>query len=380
MRFVRYAMFAGVVAFTSHVPFLAADSPIDWKPKKTWVFAVGLLQWEREDIWSSFPDCMKDRRDEQLVKFFRKAGVPEGQIVYLQDSKATKKHIQHAFVELLDQTDKGDLLVFYFAGHGYRDENSGQTWFANYDAADKNSSGWNVQGIFTTIENHFSGDSVLMLADCCHSGALYDNAKRIAKDSDLSYAVITSSYSHNLSTGNWTFSDCLLAGLRGEGAVDLDGDSTVDLQELARYAELELGFIEQQKSMFTTVNGYGKKSRLAVVHTPAVPRVGQRIQVSFKNKWYRAKTIAVNGPSVKVHYIGWDPKWDEWVGPERLRPYQPAQFGEGDKVDVYWDSDGKWYPATIAEAWYGLHRVRYDGYDESSDEWVGPKYIRLRTQ
>src|SRR5262245_46618698 len=92
-------------------------SDLDWKPATTWVFCVGLLEWQHTNLWSSFPECQKDRRDEQLVNYFRECGVPDDQITYLQDSEATKARIQKEFVELLENTDKGDLLVFYFCGH-----------------------------------------------------------------------------------------------------------------------------------------------------------------------------------------------------------------------------------------------------------------------
>ena len=75
--------------------------------------------------------------------------------------------------------------------------------------------------------------------------------------------------------------------------------------------------------------------------------MGQRIEVFSKGKWYRAKSIDADGDQLLVHYCGLDDSYDEWVGPERVRPYRPAQFGEGDKVDVLWESDGKWYPATV---------------------------------
>ncbi|MES1213321.1 MAG: hypothetical protein ABUL64_01930, partial [Singulisphaera sp.] len=94
------------------------EDEVDWDPARTHVFCVGLLQWQREDLWASFPDCMVDRRDEQLVERFRAAGVPDDQITYLQDAQATKEAIQKAFRETLDAAEEGDLLIFYFCGHG----------------------------------------------------------------------------------------------------------------------------------------------------------------------------------------------------------------------------------------------------------------------
>ena len=58
----------------------------------------------------------------------------------------------------------------------------GETWFANYDAGNSNDSAWNIRSIFTAIDKHFSGNRVLLLADCCHSGALYEECRRRNRD------------------------------------------------------------------------------------------------------------------------------------------------------------------------------------------------------
>lgn len=357
----------------------AEDEELDWDPEKTHVFAVGLLQWEDPNMWASFPAAMKNRRDKQIVDFYREAGVPKEQISYLCDAEATKARIQKEFVKVLEETDKGDLLVFYFCGHGWRDPKTCLTYFANYDAGAKVSSAWDVRSIFTTIEKHFGGDRALLLADCCHSGALYDQARK-HRDSKIAYAVLTSSYAHNSSTGNWTFSDSLLSGLRGEPVVDLNGDELIELDELARYTELELAFVEGQKSMFLAAERFPRKAVLAEVEEEATPRVGLRVEVKYEGKWYKAKVIDVDGDQVEVHYTNYDDSFDEWVGPDRVRPYAPAQYAEGDKVETKSETDGQWYPGTVLKAWYGLHLIRYDGYDETSDEWLGPKSIRLRSK
>ncbi|MGD9635734.1 MAG: agenet domain-containing protein [Pirellulales bacterium] len=361
-----------------------ADSDeLGWDPVHTWVFAVGLLQWEHSDVYPSFPAAMQDRRDTQLVEFFRGAGVPDEQITYLKDAEATKARVQSEFRTLLHQTDENDLFIFYFCGHGARDPDSEQTWFACYDAGDTYESAWSVRSIFTAIDNHFSGSRALLLADCCHSGALYDECRRRNRDDgdeELAYAALTSSYSHNTSTGNWTYTDSLLAGFRGEGQVDLNYDGVIELNELAHYTDLELAFLEGQKSMFFSAAAFPAAAKLAWVENEAAPRVGQRIEVQWKDRWYKAKVIDVDGDQVEVHYAGFDNSWNEWVGPYLSRPYQPAQFAQGDKVEVQWQSDHKWYPATVQKAWYGLHLINYDSEDKSTNEWVGPASIRLRTQ
>jgi hypothetical protein len=354
---------------------LHATQPLDWSPQRTWVFAVGVLEWKRGDLWSPFPEAKRNRRDEQLVELFRKQGVDAERIVYLQDSHCTKQRIDGEFVKLLNQTKPGDLLVFYFCGHGYRHRQTGETWFANYDAGDQDSSAWNVRGIFDTLETHFRGQRVLLLADCCHSGALFDEVTR-RRRSAIAYAALTSSYSHNTSTGNWTFTDSLLTGLRGQSTVDTDRDGVVELHELALFTELEMAFIEGQKSMFAAVDNFPREAKLAPTRGPVPPHVGDRVEVLYEGRWYKARVLDVDDKQSKVHYLDYDDSWDEWVTPRRLRAYQPVEHPVNARVEVYWSNDQKWYPATVLKSWYGLHLIHYDHCDSSWDEWVGPSSIR----
>lgn len=358
-------------------PISAAE--LDWDPAHTHVFVVGILEWERPDLWAPFPEAMKDRRDEQLVRHFQNAGVPPGKIVYLADARATKQRIHRKFAELLDETNDGDLLVFYFAGHGYRDRETGQTWFANYDAGDKSKSGWNVRSVFATIEERFSGDRVLLMADCCHSGALYDEVRRRA-DADVAYAVLTSSYAHNTSTGAWTFTDGVLDALRGKPVIDYDGDAVIELNEAARYVKGEMAFVEGQMSMFTADDDFGAEAKLAAAAGPRLPQVDYHCEALSEGKWYKARVVAFDAArnAYQVHYLGYGDDSDERLPTDRVRPYKPREFAVGAKVECFWPDDKRWYPATVREHWYGLHRIHYDDYDATWDEWVGPGRVRPR--
>src|SRR5882672_126834 len=71
----------------------------DWQPQRTWVFVVGTLQWKHRDMFDSFPE--KNRRDAQLVEFFRQQGVPSQQLVYLQDAQATTRQVENSFAAFL---------------------------------------------------------------------------------------------------------------------------------------------------------------------------------------------------------------------------------------------------------------------------------------
>jgi hypothetical protein len=84
-RLVRRVGKLTCVLFILSVAWFAAPRALanerDWQPQRTWVFIVGILKWKHSDVFNSFPQ--KNRRDAQLVNFFRQQGVPADQLVYL---------------------------------------------------------------------------------------------------------------------------------------------------------------------------------------------------------------------------------------------------------------------------------------------------------
>ncbi|MBD2313898.1 caspase family protein [Desertifilum sp. FACHB-1129] len=342
----------------------------EWSPETTRVFVVGLLEWEDPEIWAPFPDAVPGRFDAKLVQFFKSQGVPESQIVYLQDSEATLEAIQESLVEFLEDSDEEELLILYFAGHGDWDSETNEYYFANYDAAEDYEGYWSVSSIIDDIEENFSGSHVLLMADCCYSGGLIDALKE--RDLSFAYACVTSAYSHNSSTGEWTFTEALMKGLQGDPVVDLDGDGWITLYDFARYAELEMAFIEEQKSMFLTLNDFDPQMQLAKVTKRGTPGGEKRVEVEYDGTWYKAKILEQKGNQARVFYIV--DRSEEWVDSDRIRPYEPETFSKGKAVQVEFEEE--WYPATVKRGWYGLHFVGYDGYDETWDEWVGSDRIQ----
>ena len=115
----------------------------------------------------------------------------------------------------------------------------------------------------------------------------------------------------------------------------------------------------------------------------AACKVGEKTQVLWKSSWYPATVKKVKGNECFVHYDGYDNKWDEWVGPDRMKTAggkeQAAAGGEqgykkGDAVQVNWK--GQWWPAQVIAVGKGKWKVHYDGYESSWDEWVGPDRIK----
>jgi hypothetical protein len=181
---------------------------------------------------------------------------------------------------------------------------------------------------------------------------------------------------NSTSTRNWTFTESLLKGLRGDPTVDLNGDGQVRLEELARYTEQEMAFAEGQKSWFSTANGFAPTMNLAHAKHTVNREAGRRVEAQWQGKWWPAYVLQVSSGKTQVHYAGFGAEWDEWLGPDRVRAYKPRQLAAGTPIEVDWQD--KWWPAKVVDSGLGLHLINYDGFGKEWDEWVGPRRIRSR--
>ena len=134
-RALKVFWVALLIVFSSVATHATTIAGRDWQPQRTWVFVVGVLEWQQKDMFDSFPK--ENRRDAQLVSFFHQQGVPNEQIVFLKDSQATSRQVRTSFPSFLSRANDGDFLFFYYTGHGYKSDDAKQTFFATYDAGDK---------------------------------------------------------------------------------------------------------------------------------------------------------------------------------------------------------------------------------------------------
>jgi hypothetical protein len=342
-----------------------------WQPARTWVLAVGTIVWADSESFPSFPQAL--RRDLALVEFFRASGVPDGQIAYLQDEQATTAGIHHALATHFAGSREGDWLMLYFCGHGGKHDN-GAAYFASYDTGVNNNRGWLVASIPAALERHFGGTRAVLMADCCYSGSLAESVGR--HDGRLGYACLTSSLASESSTGNWTFTEGLLAGLEGQAFVDADGDHWVTWQELARQIAQNMAFAEEQLSSFAVSGGFDPHAVAAPARPRPDPRVGGRVEVLSEEEWYPAQIQDVQDGELLVHYFGYPVSDDEWVTTEQIRtPVRPT-YAVGTPVEVRWKT--KWYPAHIVYMRDGVHQIHYDDFDSEWDEWASLSRIRPR--
>jgi Caspase domain/Agenet domain len=348
---------------------MATQRALGWSPGQTWLFVVGTLEWKHGDLFSPFPK--ERRRDALLVDFFRAQGVPAAQIVYLTDRQATTARVQQAFEEHLAKARAGETLLVYYCGHGGQDD-AGSAYFASYDTDCDSNWGWMVDTITETIARRFRGSRALLLADCCHSGSLADSMAKRA--TTIGYACLASSLSSELSTGNWTFTEGLLAGLAGHAYVDADGDHVITLRELAEQIAETMAFAEEQIVTFATHGPFDPDLVIAAARPRPDPRVGRHVAVLTEGEWYRAEIVATDGQRLKVHYYGYEESDDEWVASDQTRSVSRPSYPAGATVAVQWRR--KWYLATIRAVRAGIHYVEYEGHGPEWNEWVALSRIR----
>jgi hypothetical protein len=317
--------------------FLAAPHALaqkrDWEPQRTWVFVVGTLRWKHAEMFDSFPQ--QNRRDAELVAFFRQQGVPSEQIVYLRDREATAKRIQSAFASLLSRAGKGDLLFLYYTGHGYKSD-EGDTYLVSYDAGDEDVPGWPVSSIPLSIERFFKGSRAFLALDNCYSGALVEAVTK--RPTRVSYAALTSSSADQSSTAEWTFTESLLAALRGKAYEDTNSDGQITLAELANQVKEDMTFAEQQSAVFTTTGDFSPHTVLTQADLKRDPRIGERVIVKSEGDWYKGRIIDADRATAQylIHYYGWDDSYDEWVGNRRIRQLRVKRYAASHNVGIKW--------------------------------------------
>lgn len=305
----------------------------DWQPRRTFVFVVGLLKWQNKDVFNSFPQT--NRRDAQLVEYFRQQGVPEDQIVFLKDAQATTRRVNKGFTEFLSKTQPGDFLFFYYTGHGYQSEDERTTYFATYDAG-ADVEGWATDAIVRDVEKYFRGSQALLAADTCFSGSLTAQAQRLGRR--VSYATLTSSSATQQSTENWTFTEMLLDGFRGKSFADINGNGEITLAELAQDIRDDMAFAENQRSTFVTTGSFPANMLIASAARRIDPMISRRVEVRSDGDWFKAKVIDARRGTYQVHFYGYEEADNEWVTLRQIRSSRQNEYALNQRASSDWST------------------------------------------
>lgn len=294
---------------------VAKQSDLAWQPERTWVFVVGVLEWQDSRTWPSFPK--KNRRDRRLLHRLGELGVPARQAAFYKDEQATVSAVRSGFQQFLKGPKPGDTLLLYYAGHGYRDEKRDRFYMVPYDGyalPTLLSLDWFTQ----QIEAEFQGDRVILAADCCYSGAMREFA--VNSHSRHPYAAFSSSDATSQSTGNWTFTDCLVEFFGGNPILDTNHDGQLSLKEGGDFVEKEMAFAEGQEGGLSTSPNFGAQQGWLKTSRPPNPGEGELVIVRWHGADYKGRVQERKGRQVLIHWLA-DPtdSPDEWVDASTVR-------------------------------------------------------------
>lgn len=355
----------------------ATAAPI-WDTKRTYALVIGILEWRDKEL-ASFPK--KNRQDRALVKALQGAGVPSDQIVYLEDKQATLAAIRTAMDRLMARSGPGSTLLIYFTGHGIREGR--QTYLANYDIDSDRSArtGLAVGEIGDRLARSWKGSRLLMLVDCCHSGAVAAVVQKIGSKGKAA-ACLTSATASNESTGNWTFTEAIVKAVQGDGRLDRNRDRQVTFDEVDAYVHDQMKYGEDQLTHGVRAGGFETNWRLSGVPAERILpasnsrwKVGDYLDGYSENDWYRARVLKVEPNRLQVRYVDYDEDQDEWLPLSKVRPIANTRFATGQRVQIEWE--GEWYAGRIvrsAENYF--HFVSYDDFDDDAREWVTDRRLR----
>ncbi|HEV7780452.1 MAG TPA: Tudor-knot domain-containing protein [Chitinophagaceae bacterium] len=347
-----------------------AETSAGFDPANTYVFISGVLKWQSPSL-SSFDNT--NRKDEELYHLLAGKGISKTNMIYLKDGEATLVNMNKKLKEILQKTTPGSTFIFYYAGHGVRAGN-GPVCFANYDYESGN--GFAAATVSEQVNDLFKGKQVWLLGDCCYSGALMEEGKKIgARGKNV--VVFTSSSSSNVSTGNWTFSQTIIDCLNGSGVCDRDTDGKISLGEVKSELFDAMKYREKQLSgtAFFNTSEASSFNLSAVQSIAGKPAKVEYIYVQQDNKFEPARVLKYAGNTVTGELYHYSDKAAVTVPVSKTKPIAFADYPVGKEVEVEWH--GKNYPAVIKEARDGFHYIHYTGYDDSWNEWV--MYDRIFT-
>ena len=339
----------------------------------TWVFVYGILKWADKKTYTKFENT--DRVDNEMVELFKKKGVPNNQILYLKDYKAGLDDVKKKLIEFLRKSkNPKDTLIFYYSGHGYLNE-QGQSCIVPYYGEE-----WSANEIMKTVYENFRGDNAIFLTECCNSGEFSEEAE---KYHNRYYASLNSITKDKTSTGNWTFSKCVLYGFEGKSFIPRKKSSEITLNDLAQYIDIEMAKVDRQKADYsipaTMTNWIVADNVPAITH----PRVGEHVNVEYsdpKGKKYDWLGFIESYKNKKflVRFYSYTNDETDLIDEKDLKTVNYTEkYPIGSSVKAFCDDEKKWFPAKILKYFCGLYYVHYKNYSSKYDEWVPSEDIKI---
>ncbi|MEH2334638.1 caspase family protein [Nostoc sp.] len=180
-------------------------------------------------------------------------GFAETDVIALKNPD--RQEVEDAIYRLFDNRQREDLLLFYFSGHGIKDENC-KLYLSNCNTRKENGKLVKHSALAASVLNENMNESKserqVVILDCCFSGAI---ARDIIPRDDSTVnlqeelggkgrAILTSSTSTQYSFEQEgselsVYTRYLVEGIE-KGAADKDGDGRIYVDELHEYASIKV--------------------------------------------------------------------------------------------------------------------------------------------
>ena len=226
------------------------------KYRKKFALIIGISDYENQGKDGLTNLLFADDDANDFAQALEKIGWSQSHIKKLVNEEATKRNIQIALESWLTKAGPNDVIVVFWAGHGFPDpEDPQKVYFACYDTEISiPATGYRMDRVRRSLEER-KARNVLFFGDTCHAGKLITRGERqnsvashlkslreqkkipkgwifmVGAETDR-YALESSSWS------NGAFTHCLIEGIQGKA----DGfesmgkkDGIVTMRELQGY-------------------------------------------------------------------------------------------------------------------------------------------------
>ena len=103
---------------------------------------------------------------------------------------------------------------------------------------------------------------------------------------------------------------------------------------------------------------------------------GDKAKVLWNGYHFQATLKSKKADKLCVHYDGWDAMWDECVEAKRFTCKGDSAFATGETVEVEWGA--QFWEAKILSLKAGKFCVTYKGWESKWDECVGAERVRQK--
>ena len=276
----RFQLEPGLTTLQS--PWVPAD------PRK-WALVIGV------ENYSQLPKvdfAVSDAR-KAANYFINLLGVPESQVVLLENDKATRSAVTSRLKDYFPgNLGKDSVLYVYFAGHGMPDVVTAEPYLMFFDSEATNVSrtGYAMKELFTDLSGMDIGQTFLF-TDACFSGMAARGEEMLVKGArpavlrveDVKVAsgkvvAVGASTGSQLSHAykekrQGLFTYYLLDGLKG--AADGNGDGTVALGELYTYLSKNVEKVSRRTTMLQEPSISPRVENVADLPMTQLPAAGK---------------------------------------------------------------------------------------------------------